>query len=218
MADENGSDNHSLCPPADLQLVEACLIKKPGAWDILLRRFGRLIAQVVNRTASRRQITLSADDIDDLVAEVLAELINRDAAVLRMFAGRSTLATYLTVIARRVTVHRLMKSRAVPTSDGVVDQPDSQPTPDEATARKDEIEQLLAELSAEDRAILTMHDHDGLSYGEISRATGIPVGSIGPRLSRARATIRAATEKPATEKPATDTTGDEGPADDTATG
>jgi RNA polymerase sigma-70 factor (ECF subfamily) len=125
-----------------------------------------------------------------------------------MFAGRSTLATYLTVIARRVTVHRLMKSRAVPTGDGVVDQPDRQPTPDETTARKDEIEQLLAGLSAEDRAILTMHDHDGLSYGEISRATGIPVGSIGPRLSRARATIRAATEKPA----------DEGPADDTATG
>ena len=201
MADENGTTNHSLCPPADLQLVKACLAKAPGSWDLLLQRFGRLIAQVVSRTASRRQVALSGEDIDDLVAEVVAEIINRDAAVLQMFAGRSTLATYLTVIARRVTVHRLMKSRPLPLSGGVVDQPDDQPTPAEVIARSDEVEKLLATLSTEDRNLLTMHDRDGLSYSEIFRATGIPVGSIGPRLSRARAAIREATEKQATKGP-----------------
>lgn len=195
MADGNETTNQSRCPPADLQLVEACLAKAPGAWEMLLQRFGRLIAQVVSRTASRRQANLSSDDIDDFVAEIIAELIKRDAAVLRMFAGRSTLATYLTVIARRVTMHRLMKLKPLPLGNSLGDQPDNQPTPAEATTRSDEIERLLATLSTEDRNLLTMHDRDGLSYGEIFQATGIPVGSIGPRLSRARAAIRAASEK-----------------------
>jgi DNA-directed RNA polymerase specialized sigma24 family protein len=35
-----------------------------------------------------------------------------------------------------------------------------------------------------------MHDLEGHSYSEISRATGIPVNSIGPRLSKARKSIR----------------------------
>ncbi len=48
----------------------------------------------------------------------------------------------------------------------------------------------MKHLSTEDRVLLRMHDLEGHSYSEISKATGIPVNSIGPRLSKARKSIR----------------------------
>ena len=199
MTDQTGTAPDSpapLCTPADRQLVDGCLAGTPEAWDLLLKRYGRLIGHVVNETARRRQTSLSGDDADDLVAEVFAELISRNAAALRLFSGRSTLATYLTVIARRVTVRRLTRinARPVASPDGVADQPDGHPSATEATAHQDEIEHLLNLLPEEDRTLLRMHDYEGRSYGEIFQATGVPVGSIGPRLSRARETIRRAAD------------------------
>jgi len=198
VTDETGTAPDSpapLCTPADRQLVDDCLAGTPEAWDLLLKRYGRLIGHVVNETARRRQTSLSGDDADDLVAEVFAELISRNAAALRLFSGRSTLATYLTVIARRVTVRRLTRANAGPvaSADSVADQPDGHPTATEEAADQEEIEHLLNLLPEEERSLLRMHDYEGRSYGEISHATGVPIGSIGPRLSRARETIRRAT-------------------------
>ncbi|NDH93477.1 MAG: sigma-70 family RNA polymerase sigma factor, partial [Planctomycetia bacterium] len=109
MTSDRDTPNGSYCRPADWQLVEACIAGTPGGWDLFIRRFGRLISEVVSRTATRRQRGLSNTDHDDLVAEVFAELLARDAAALKMFSGRSTLTTYLTVIARRVTVRQLQR-------------------------------------------------------------------------------------------------------------
>ena len=44
-----------------------------------------------------------------LLKEVLLQVVANDYAVLKQFRGRSSLATYLTVIARRICVHQLAK-------------------------------------------------------------------------------------------------------------
>ena len=194
MTSDRDTPNGSYCPPADWQLVEACIAGTPGAWDLFIRRFGRLIAEVVSRTATRRQRGLSNTDHDDLVAEVFAELLARDAAALKMFSGRSTLTTYLTVIARRVTVRQLQRQLRliVPAAedDAAGNAPDKGPSATEATAQQEELDHWLARLEKTDKVLIRMHDLEGHSYSDIARATGIPIGSIGPRLSRARATIR----------------------------
>jgi DNA-directed RNA polymerase specialized sigma24 family protein len=38
--------------------------------------------------------------------------------------------------------------------------------------------------------MLRLHHLEGRSYGEISRLTGVPLGSIGPMLARARHKMR----------------------------
>ena len=199
MTDEHGTSLEPHCPPADWQLVEACRAGAPGSWDLFIRRFGRLIAEVVAQTAARRQFSLAAADRDDLVAEVFAELVNRDAAALQMFSGRSTLTTYLTVIARRVTVRQLLRRQrdATPTGlgNGQADPPDKRMPATEVTAQREEVDHWLACLPEDDRRLVLMHDLEGHSYSEIARATGIPINSIGPRLSRARAAIRQARQK-----------------------
>ena len=199
MTTDRGTPNGSYCQPADWQLVQACIEGTPGGWDLFVRRFGRLISEVVSRTAARRQRGLSNTDHDDLVAEVFAELLARDASALKMFSGRSTLTTYLTVIARRVTVRQLQRQLrvVVPAAedDAGGDAPDEGPSATEATAQREEIDHWLACLDATERVLVRMHDLEGHSYGDIAKATGIPIGSIGPRLSRARATIRQARDE-----------------------
>ncbi len=44
------------------------------------------------------------------------------------------------------------------------------------------VRMLLAEMSPEDRALVTLKYHDDLKYQEISRRTGLSVGNVGFRL------------------------------------
>lgn len=173
----------------DARLVEACVARAPGAWDAFVDRFAGLFRWVVDRTAAQRQLPLSAADRDDLGAEILLECLRNDAAVLRGFAGRSSLPTYLTVIARRVAVRGLLRTLEA----GRVPAAAAPPARDD-TARlvdREEVETLLERLDADEARLVRLHHLEARSYGEISRITGMPLGSIGPALSRAREKMKA---------------------------
>lgn len=189
-----GDENQSHCSPIDQALVKACLTGDAQAWNTFIKRFGRLIRAVVAKTAERRGWSITTADCDDITAEVFAQLVYRNAASLRLFAGRSTLTTYLTVIARRVTVRAMLQQSNHPktlTQNTTLAEPaDRTAPPQQHVSQQDEIEHYLKHLSTEEQVLLRMHDLEGHSYSEISHATGIPVNSIGPRLSKARKTIR----------------------------
>jgi len=184
---------------ADRLLLAGCLSGRPGSWDAFLERFGGLFAHVAGRTADRRRLRLSVADRDDVVAEILLECLRNDAAVLRSFAGRSSLSTYLTVVARRVAVRRLIRDlesfRLMPATG-----PEGMPEAaagGAAPARLEDREQvaaLLARLEPEEARLVRLHHLESRSYGEISSLTGLPLGSIGPALSRARSKLRALME------------------------
>jgi RNA polymerase sigma-70 factor (ECF subfamily) len=159
----------------DRLLIAACLASQPGAWESFVGRFSGLFAHVAARAAAQRGSPIAAGDRDDLVAEILLECLRNDAAVLRSFAGRSSLPTFLTVIARRVAVRHLGRGA------------------DETTliANREQVETLLGRLDGAEAQLLRLHHLEARSYGEISRLTGMPLGSIGPALSRAREKLRA---------------------------
>ena len=96
----------------DRSLLDRCLHRKPRAWEDFVDRFMGLVVHVINHTAQCRSINLSAADREDLAAEVFLAIVDNDMAVLRHFRGRSSLATYLTVIARRVVVRKLVEGRS----------------------------------------------------------------------------------------------------------
>ena len=172
---------------ADRQLLDACLAAAPGAWDEFVRRYGGLFAYVADRTASQRGISLAAADRDDIVADVLVTCLADDAAVLRSFAGRASLATYLTVIARRVAVRAILKAPPVVATG------DDRATSDdgiEQVADREEVERLIERLDTTEARLVRLHHLEARSYSEISRITGLPLGSIGPTLSRAREKMR----------------------------
>ncbi len=174
----------------DRELLDQCLMSAPRAWVNFVDRFLGLMIHVVTHTARTRGLPLDDDTRDDLVAEIFAAIVADKYVVLRRFQKNCSLATYLSVIARRITVRRLMTRSPATLSDELLDQ---QGQPDRELAQfedAEEVERLLTRLSPDEAQIVRMYHLDGLSYQEISRQIGIQESSIGPVLSRARNKMR----------------------------
>ncbi len=175
----------------DRNLLDRCLNGKPRAWEDFVDRFMGLVVHVINHTAQCRSIRLSANDREDLAADVFTAIVDNDLAVLRHFRGKSSLATYLTVIARRVVVRKLVERHtAVPLGDMVAQAASDESGPIQRIADQEEVGRLLGELRGSEAAVVRMYHLEGKSYQEISRTVGMPENSVGPLLSRARAKLR----------------------------
>lgn len=174
----------------DQSLLDRCLARKPRAWEDFVDRFSGLVIHVVNHTARSRSMMLTAADREDLVAEVFLVILKDDMAVLRRFRGKSSLATYLTVISRRITVRRLMADRLAPAGAAAADVADGAASPEQRITDRDQVDRMLEQLDGPDADIVRMYHLEGRTYQEISRVVGMPIGSVGPALSRARAKLR----------------------------
>jgi len=62
---------------------------------------------------------------NELVTEVFSSIFDRDFTLLRRFRGESSLATYLTIIARRIVVKRLQGMKALGTKSSSELSPDA---------------------------------------------------------------------------------------------
>jgi RNA polymerase sigma-70 factor (ECF subfamily) len=181
----------------DRNLLQRCLARKPRAWEDFVDRFMGLVVHVVNHSAQSRSQRLSSEDREDLVAHVFLNIVKDDLAVLRHFRGESSLATYLTVIARRIVVADLLKQRsgsrleanALPAEMALVSAEAEQRVSD-----REQVERLLAELDGAEAKVVRMYHLEGKSYQEISSAVGLPENTVGPTLSRARRKMRRADE------------------------
>jgi len=162
-----------------------------------------LMVHVVNHTAQARSIRLTPDDRDDLCAEVFLTVLRNDLALLRNFRGQSSLATYLTVVARRIVVRELLcwKS-AARLGDGSSPHaaeaiPDPHPGAEQRIDDREQVEHLLSGLKGTEADVVRMYHLEGKSYQEIGSAVGMPENSIGPILSRARNKMRRTGVNPA---------------------
>jgi len=92
----------------DKNLLSRCLAEEPGAWRDFVDRFIGLFTHVIHHTAHARSIRATDNDVDDLLSEVFLVLLANDYRVLRNFRGNSSLATYLTVVSRRVVSKKMV--------------------------------------------------------------------------------------------------------------
>jgi RNA polymerase sigma-70 factor (ECF subfamily) len=185
----------------DRTLLKRCLTEEPGAWKDFVDRFLGLFIHVVQHTAHVRSVRLSAEDVDDLCAEIFVTLLADHYAVLKNFRGMSSLATYLTVIARRVVVREISRRRMaeamghVDAHSNSLDQAQashSQYLRDQQRIEdQEEIQLILEELPQPDSEIVRQFHIEGRSYQEISNSLNIPENSVGPALTRAREKLRA---------------------------
>jgi RNA polymerase sigma-70 factor (ECF subfamily) len=179
----------------DRELIRRCLHHESGAWNDFVDRFLGLVYHVVQHTADMRSFPLKPQDKEDLAAQVLLHIVENDYAALKQFRGRSSLASYLTVIARRTCVQQLARRAAAMEAQQrhAVAQPEEA---DEAPRAKagletlEEVSKLLKKLPNRERTVVRLFYLDGRSYEEISNQLSIPVNSVGAILSRARKKLR----------------------------
>jgi RNA polymerase sigma-70 factor (ECF subfamily) len=190
-------DSRVALTASDRALIQRCLNHEPGAWNDFVDRYLGLIYHVVHHTAYLRSTPLPPEDTEDIAAEILLQIVAGDYAVLRQFRGHSSLATYLTVIARRICVQELARRAALrevqPKPDGHrVAEPEAEETPRSQVGLEslEEVQKLLARLPSRERKVVRLYYLEGRSYEEISTELNIPVNSIGPILTRARRKLR----------------------------
>ena len=177
----------------DRELRERCLARQTRAWEDFVDRFLGLVIHVVNHTVDSRCVPITLPDREGLAADVFVAILENDFAILRRFRGESSLATYLTVISRRVVVRELLKLKIASGASARFDGDeavDPSAAPEERLENREEVQRLLSDLPGEEADIVRMYHLEGKSYHEISSHVGVPENSIGPMLSRARARMR----------------------------
>ena len=131
--------------------------------------------------------SLTARDPEDLVQATIEKAL----ALSRQGPPLRNVEAYLVSVMRNLHVDRIRAERAAPQRDPGF----AAALPGHAPPRHDldlVLEQALAavdSLPPGQRALLRMAALEGLSYREIALRTGLPIGTVTSRLSRARAAL-----------------------------
>jgi RNA polymerase sigma-70 factor, ECF subfamily len=179
----------------DRELIRRCLHHEPGAWNDFVDRFLGLVYHVVQHTADMRSHPLKPEDKEDLAAQVLLHIVENDYASLKQFRGKSSLAAYLTVIARRTCVQQLARRAAAHEAQqrhaaAQAEEAEEPPRPKAGLDTLEEVGKLLKKLPNRERTVVRLFYLEGRSYEEISTELSIPVNSVGAILSRARKKLK----------------------------
>jgi len=124
--------------------------------------------------------------------DVVQEAYCRAARFFASFRGGDG-RTWLLAVVRRVSYDWLQKRRAaaavISFDEEAHSHGDDAPGPEHLAIRKADPEQLrqaVEELPPEYREVIVLRELEELSYQEIAAVTGVPVGTVMSRLSRAR--------------------------------
>jgi RNA polymerase sigma factor (sigma-70 family) len=170
------------------ELVAAAIEGDHTSWNALVDRYSLLVSSVV------RRYHLQGSDAEDVVQTVWLKLVENLSGIRQPGA----LPGWLVTTTRNECLHVLRgQKHAFPADLGEEKWSDADGTPAIDTdlldsERHEALLMALAELTERQRSLLLLLIEDPpLSYEEISRRLGLPVGSIGPTRARALARVRA---------------------------
>ena len=170
----------------DVAVIESS-VREPERFAVLFDRHAPHIYRYLARRAGRQAA-------DDLVAETfLAAFARRDRYDLAHADARPWLygiATNLVGQHRRDLARQYRIRQAAPAEAEVPGHADRVAADVTAQSMRPLLDAALAALPAGDRDVLLLIAWEQLTYQEVSRALGIPVGTVRSRLHRARTKVR----------------------------
>ncbi|KAA1258248.1 ECF RNA polymerase sigma factor SigE [Rubripirellula obstinata] len=125
-------------------------------------------------------------DADDLTQQTFVRAFTK----LDQFGGESKFETWLYRLATNEALQHLRREKHRRTKELVVEPTADQTDRVEEDERATMVRSALDQLDPELRAIFTLKEESGLSYHEIAATLGIPEGTVGSRLNRARRELR----------------------------
>lgn len=181
---------------AESTLIQRCQAGDMKAAEALFRRYHAPVHQLISRMLN------GAPEAEDLVQEVFLKAFR----AIGGFKGRSSFKTWIFQIATNTCLNHLAKAERRYVHDSL-EAPlggegdftlgdrlaSSSPEPDEAAMAAEvyqRVEQAVAKLSPEFRAVLVLRDIQDLSYEEVSEALGLNLGTVKSRLARARKQVQ----------------------------
>ncbi|MFO0597910.1 MAG: sigma-70 family RNA polymerase sigma factor [Myxococcaceae bacterium] len=168
----------------------ADVVERAKAGDV--NAFRELYALHHRQVARQLAFLVPRSDLEDVLQDVFIEVYKS----VRRFEGKSAFTTWL----YRLTVHVAMKSRRKHTRsrldvvEEVPDRADEGPTPDDVSLsaeRQARVEVLLEKLSPKKRAVLVMHDLQGVDAQKIAEILETNILTVRTRLFYARRELEA---------------------------
>jgi RNA polymerase sigma factor (sigma-70 family) len=146
----------------------------------------RLVELIPRLRRYARALVGDRSTADDLVQDTL----ERAWAKLHLYRRGTDLRAWLFTVMHNVHVNRVRASRATDTlGDEMPELAQRAPQSDALMVR--DLDRGIARLPAEQRAVLLLVTLEEMSYDEVARTLGIPIGTVMSRLSRAREKLRA---------------------------
>lgn len=171
-------------PDADPQLIHRAQGGDAKAFADLVRHYEPRLRALAYRLLEDR----------DLTDDVLQEAFVRAFKSLRRFRGDSSFGTWLYRITYNACMDEVRRGRRV---IPLMAEADAEPIdvrsgPEEAAIERRDLAAAMASLPPDMRAAVMLVDAEGLDYAAASRVLGVPPGTVGSRLNRARAILRVA--------------------------
>jgi RNA polymerase sigma-70 factor (ECF subfamily) len=166
--------------PDDAQLVAACRRGEARAMEALYHQYKRRVYGLVYRI-------VGASDAEEVAQDVFVRVFRG----LPSFRGESALGTWIYRLAVNAALSQVARrSRRNEVSDDALAY-----VPGPAEVRRDprlaaRVEAAMADLPAGYRAILVLHDIEGLSHEECAAILDCRVGTCKSQLHKARAKMR----------------------------
>ncbi|TFZ04941.1 sigma-70 family RNA polymerase sigma factor [Ramlibacter rhizophilus] len=152
-----------------------------------------LVAQIASLRRYARALTGDRWEADDLVQDTLERACSR----WRLWAVGSDLRAWLFTVMHNLFVDGLRRAKrqaSEPLDDKAVGDLAAPPAATEGTL---DLQRCLMRLPQEQREVLLLVTLQDLGYAEVARITGVPIGTVMSRLSRARARLRELMDEPA---------------------
>jgi RNA polymerase sigma-70 factor (ECF subfamily) len=180
-------------PLSDAQLIDRALAGRSEAFGQLVLKYqDRLFNSVFHWVGN-------AEDARDIVQEAFVQAFLK----LESFQRRSAFSTWVYRIAFNAAASYQRRRRPMGSTDRVREvshrEPmDKQDAPPEALDRKEcrqQVQNAIAALGDDYRAVLVLREIDGRNYEEIAEILDLPIGTVRSRLHRARLELRDALQQ-----------------------
>ncbi len=179
---------------AELALIERCRKQDAEAFTRIVDAYQHRLFGFV------RRMVPDPEEAADLAQETFVRAFQS----ISRFDGRSSVRTWLFRIAYNLCVDRSRRAGRAPAEmrldaffedEEGMDLPDARWDPQGVVMDEElrsTLERAIAAMSEKLRSVLLLHDREDMSYEEIARALGIPIGTVKSRLFLARAFLQRA--------------------------
>ncbi|MFQ5604790.1 MAG: RNA polymerase sigma factor [bacterium] len=173
----------------DKIIIDKILAGDTRVFQSLIESHQRLVSHIVVRMITNRA------DVEDVCQEIFMKVYQ----YLGNFNFESKLSTWIAKIAYNTVINYLKKKKLPLYDDRVLDDktlenyPSRNHTPEAHTTNRDmasRLQEEIAKLPAQFRAILTFYHLNEMSYREIVEVMGLPEGTVKSYLFRARKVLK----------------------------
>lgn len=172
---------------SDMNLIKKFKAGDESAFEELVKRYQKKVYNTTYRMMGNRE------DANDLAQEAFLRVYRK----LDRFKGNSSFSTWLftvtTNLCRDEMRKRQRRLQTTSLSEKERNIPDEMMSPEDLSLQRelrDKLQQVIDKLPNKHREVIILREFQGLSYDEIAEVTGVSMGTVKSRLSRARRSIK----------------------------